>query len=125
MPFALLLAATLALIWYSTQHLARTEAAQPVAFAFGGEARPVDYARAMADGARAALGTDVGVGITGVAGPGGGTPDKPVGLVHLCVTSADRVLPLEVRLGGDRQAVRERTVVVALHLLRELLASPA
>jgi hypothetical protein len=50
-PFALLLAATLALIWYSTQHLARTEAAQPVAFAFGGEASPLDYARALADGA--------------------------------------------------------------------------
>ena len=50
-PFALLLAATLALIWYSTQHLARTEAAQPVAFAFGGEAAPLDYARALSDGA--------------------------------------------------------------------------
>ena len=50
-PFALLLAATLALIWYSTQHLARTEAAQPVAFAFGGEASPLDYARALSDGA--------------------------------------------------------------------------
>ena len=50
-PFALLLAATLAFIWYSTQHLARTEAAQPVAFAFGGEASPLDYARALADGA--------------------------------------------------------------------------
>ncbi len=83
-----------------------------------------EVARAMADGARAALGTDVGVGITGVAGPGGGTPDKPVGLVHLCVTTADRVLPLRVQLGGDRAAVRERTVVVALHLLRELLTTP-
>jgi hypothetical protein len=54
-PFALLLGATLALVWYSTLHLARTEAAQPVAFAFGGEASPVDYARAMADGALLAL----------------------------------------------------------------------
>jgi len=51
LPFAALLAATLALIWYSTLHLARTEAAQPVAFAFGGEAAPLDYARALADGA--------------------------------------------------------------------------
>src|SRR5215831_11153984 len=50
-PFVLLLAATLALIWYTTLHLARTEAAQPVAFAFGGEAAPLDYARALADGA--------------------------------------------------------------------------
>ena len=51
LPFTALLAATLAFIWYSTMHLARTEAAQPVAFAFGGEASPVDYARALADGA--------------------------------------------------------------------------
>jgi hypothetical protein len=51
LPFAALLAGTLALIWYSTQHLASTEAAQPVAFAFGGEASPLDYARALADGA--------------------------------------------------------------------------
>ena len=48
LPFALLLALTLALTWYSTLLLARTEAAQPVAFAFGGEADPVAYARAMA-----------------------------------------------------------------------------
>ncbi|NRT57187.1 hypothetical protein [Sphaerotilus uruguayifluvii] len=54
-PFALLLAATMALVWYATLHLARTEAAQPVAFAFGGEAHPVDYARAIADGALLAL----------------------------------------------------------------------
>ncbi|WP_119353666.1 hypothetical protein [Azohydromonas sediminis] len=54
-PFALLLALTLALVWYATFHLARTEAAQPVAFAFGGEADTVAYARAMADGAVLAL----------------------------------------------------------------------
>lgn len=51
LPFGLLLALTLGLVWYATYHLARTEAAQPVPFAFGGEADPVDYARAMADGA--------------------------------------------------------------------------
>jgi hypothetical protein len=55
LPFALLLAATMALVWYTTFHLARTEAAQPVPLAFGGEADPVDYARAMADGALLAL----------------------------------------------------------------------
>ncbi len=54
-PFGLLLAGVLVLTWYTTFQLARTEAAQPVAFAFGGEAEPVDYARAMADGALLAL----------------------------------------------------------------------
>ena len=55
LPFALLLALVLVLTWYAAFHLARTEAAQPVAFAFGGEADPVGYARAMADGALLAL----------------------------------------------------------------------
>jgi hypothetical protein len=55
LPFALMLAGTLALVWYATLNLARTEAAQPLAFAFGGEAEPVDYARAIADGSVLAL----------------------------------------------------------------------
>ncbi|MCW7540797.1 hypothetical protein OOT46_23540 [Aquabacterium sp. A7-Y] len=54
-PFALLLIAVLMLTWYTCYHLARTDAAQPVSFAFGGEAKPVDYARAIADGAVLAL----------------------------------------------------------------------
>jgi nicotinamide-nucleotide amidase len=75
-------------------------------------------ARAMADGARAALRADVGIGITGVAGPGGGTPDKPVGLVHLCATTAaGRVVAREVRLPGSRADVRDRAVDAGMHLL--------
>jgi hypothetical protein len=61
LPFALLLALTLTLVWYTTFHLARTEAAQPVRFAFGGEAEPVDYARAIADGAVLALMATLGL----------------------------------------------------------------
>lgn len=61
LPFALLLVATLVLVWYASFHLARTEAAQPVAFAFGGEADPVDYARAMADAALLALIASLGL----------------------------------------------------------------
>jgi len=60
-PFALLLALVLMLTWYSAYHLARTEAAQPVAFAFGGEAEPVDYARAVADAAVLALIASLGL----------------------------------------------------------------
>lgn len=55
LPFALMLALTLSLTWYATFHLARTERAQPLALAFGGEADPVGYARAIADGAVLAL----------------------------------------------------------------------
>ena len=60
-PFALLLVLTLALTWYSAYHLARTDAAQPLPFAFGGEASPKDYARAIADGALLALIASLGL----------------------------------------------------------------
>ncbi len=61
LPFALLLTLTLSLTWYTTFHLARTDAAQPVPFAFGGEAQPIDYARAVADGAVLALMATLGL----------------------------------------------------------------
>ena len=80
-----------------------------------------EVARQMADGARERLHTDVGVGITGVAGPGGGTADKPVGLVYVCASSAGTSLGRRLMLSGSRAGIRARTVVVALHLVRELL----
>jgi nicotinamide-nucleotide amidase len=80
-----------------------------------------EVAEALAVGARTRLGADVGVGITGIAGPGGGTPDKPVGLVHLCVSTAAATLPRRIVMPGSRADVRARSVTVALHLLRELL----
>ena len=61
LPFALLLALALALTWYAAYHLARTESAQPLPFAFGGEASPVDYARAIADGALLAVIASLGL----------------------------------------------------------------
>jgi 4-amino-4-deoxy-L-arabinose transferase-like glycosyltransferase len=61
LPFALILALILVLVWYSSFHLASTAAAQPVAFAFGGEAHSVDYARALADGALLALIASLGL----------------------------------------------------------------
>ena len=61
LPFALLLALTLALTWYAAYHLARAESAQPLPFAFGGEASPVDYARALADGALLAVIASLGL----------------------------------------------------------------
>ena len=78
-----------------------------------------EVARAMADGARKRLDADIGCSVTGVAGPGGGTPDKPVGFVCFCVTTADGlVLAREVQLRGSRADVRERSVDVAMHLIR-------
>ncbi|MEO9138511.1 MAG: competence/damage-inducible protein A [Jatrophihabitans sp.] len=80
-----------------------------------------EVAAALAAGARDRLVADIGVGITGVAGPGGGTALKPVGLVHLCVTGPDRTVARTVNLPGGRTDVRARTVTVAMHLLRGLL----
>lgn len=86
----------------------------------GAVSEPV--ARALAQGARRALGAEVGIGITGVAGPDGGTADKPVGTVHLALATPDGEQHLKVRLPGDRDLVRQRTTTVALHLLRQALA---
>lgn len=81
-----------------------------------------EVAGALADGARAALDADVGVGITGIAGPGGGTPEKPVGLVWLSVSHRDgRRLTRSVNLPGGRADIRDRATTVALHLVRRAL----
>ncbi|MBO0848297.1 MAG: competence/damage-inducible protein A [Pseudonocardia sp.] len=80
-------------------------------------------ARAMADGARRAFGADVGVGITGVAGPGGGTETKPVGYVCFCVTTSDgRVRAADPVLPGNRRDIRDRATDTAMHLIRQVLS---
>jgi len=81
-----------------------------------------EVAGALADGAIARFGSDVGVGLTGVAGPDGGTEDKPVGYVCFCVVErgAGR-LAREVRLPGARVDVRDRSTTVSFHLIRRLL----
>ena len=80
-------------------------------------------ARALAEGVRVRLGAELGVGITGIAGPGGGSEQKPVGLVWLCVSAADGAsLTRSVRLPGGRPDVRERSALVAMHMIRRLLS---
>ncbi len=82
-----------------------------------------EVAEALAEGARERLGADVGVGVTGVAGPGGGTEEKPVGLVWLSVAAPGRErLTRSVNLPGGRADIRDRATTVALHLLRRALA---
>ena len=79
-------------------------------------------ADALAAGAAARLRASVGVGITGIAGPGGGTPEKPVGLVCISVCDRDgRRLTRSTRMPGGRSDIRDRSVTVALHLVRRLL----
>jgi nicotinamide-nucleotide amidase len=80
-----------------------------------------EVARALAAGARSRLGADLGIGITGIAGPGGGTPEKPVGTVCICISSAGDLEERTVRLPGSRGDIRDRTTTVALHMLRSLL----
>ena len=77
----------------------------------------------LADGACRQLGADVGIGITGIAGPGGGTPDKPVGTVCFCVAlpAEGRRLTRRIVLPGSRADVRDRSTTVTLHLVRRLL----
>jgi nicotinamide-nucleotide amidase len=80
-----------------------------------------EVARAMAAGVRTRLGADVGVAVTGIAGPGGGTADKPVGLVFAHVSGPDGDKSVRTELPGDREMIRGRATAAALHLVRRLL----
>jgi nicotinamide-nucleotide amidase len=80
-----------------------------------------EVAAAMAAGARGRFGADVAVGITGVAGPGGGTPEKPVGLVYVAAETPDGARVIDFSYPSDRAAVRSRAAVASLHLVRRML----
>jgi nicotinamide-nucleotide amidase len=91
--------------------------------AFG--AVSAESASALAHGARARCGADLGVGVTGIAGPDGGTPDKPVGLVHLVVADAAGERASRLDVPGGRRLVRVRAVTAALDLVRRRLTETA
>jgi nicotinamide-nucleotide amidase len=77
-----------------------------------------EVARAMAEGALRSSGAAVAIAVTGIAGPGGGTAAKPVGLVHFAYADADKTVHMERRFGDlGRQKVREETVKAALGLV--------
>ncbi|MFZ0039733.1 MAG: nicotinamide-nucleotide amidohydrolase family protein, partial [Solirubrobacteraceae bacterium] len=81
-----------------------------------------EVAQALAEGAALRMHAEIGVGITGVAGPDGGTEAKPVGLVCFSVWSREgRSLTRSVRLPGGRADIRDRSVTVAMHMIRRLL----
>jgi nicotinamide-nucleotide amidase len=81
---------------------------------------------AMADGARDRGGADVGVGVTGIAGPGGATPSKPVGMVCIAVTIADgRRVVRTFQFPGERAVVKQQAAQAALEMLRRALGGEA
>ncbi len=80
-----------------------------------------ETALAMAAGVRLAAGSDIGVAVTGIAGPSGGTPEKPVGTVWIAYADADGAIALKQTFGEGRERVVERATVAALDLIRRKL----
>ena len=79
-----------------------------------------ETARAMADGVCRLLNADVGIAVTGIAGPNADGTDKPVGLVYIAVCSGGHTVVTENHFSGDREAVRNRTIETALALALEM-----
>jgi nicotinamide-nucleotide amidase len=90
---------------------------------YGAVSEPV--ARAMASGARDRVGADIGIGITGVAGPSGGTPEKPVGTVWIAVDFCGDVTARRSLFIGDRQEIRQRATQAALDMVRRAVGRRA
>ncbi|MDQ2922740.1 MAG: nicotinamide-nucleotide amidohydrolase family protein, partial [Candidatus Dormibacteraeota bacterium] len=84
-----------------------------------------EVAKAMAEGARSRFGTDLAVGVTGIAGPDSDGSNKPVGLTYIAVASARGTVSREFRFSGDRASNRRQAVLQALRLLAEEARSTA
>jgi PncC family amidohydrolase len=83
-----------------------------------------EAARAMARGVRSLTGADIGLATTGIAGPGGATPTKPVGLAFVAAANAEHVLVREHHWHADRRANRQSSATAAVALLEDLLNHP-
>ena len=77
-----------------------------------------EVAMAMAEGARAKLGVDIAVSATGLAGPDGGTPERPVGTVYLGVSTAGHTYPIRLSLTGSRERIRTLAMKSAVNAIR-------
>ncbi len=79
---------------------------------------------AMAEGARSVAGADLALAVTGIAGPDGGSPEKPVGTVYLALADHDGCVTEHYQFKGDRETVRQETVEQAFLLLKKRLEKP-
>ncbi len=107
-------------ITYSNEAKIRALGVSPVTLRNYGAVSP-QTAKEMVCGAAKAAGVTAAIATTGIAGPEGGTPDKPVGLVYIACLVKDNVTVKELRLRGDRIKIREQSVICALDLLRRTL----
>ena len=82
-------------------------------------------ATAMAKRAKKMALTNVGLGITGIAGPDGGTREKPVGLVYIAIVTDDKIICKEYQFDGERREIKDQIVQKALELLREIFTNPS
>ncbi len=111
-------------VYSNAAKIALADVAPELLERYGAVSREV--AQALAGGARRRFGAELGIGVTGIAGPGGGTPEKPPGRVHVCVEGpAGERLARQADLPGNRAIVRDRATTLALHLLRRLLRGEA
>jgi nicotinamide-nucleotide amidase len=107
-------------VTYSNDAKTRTLGVEPVLLLeHGAVSAPV--AEAMAEGIRKRARTDFGLAVTGVAGPGGGTEEKPVGLVYIALADDVQTKSRRLQIPGDRQLIRWRASQAALDLLRRRL----
>ena len=105
---------------YANDAKTRTLGVEPILLLeHGAVSAPV--AEAMAEGIRKRAGTDFGLSVTGIAGPGGGTEEKPVGLVYIALADDVKTEHRKLKLPGDRQLIRWRASQAALDMLRRRL----
>jgi len=110
-----------AVVAYSNEAKARLLGVDAEAIAAHGAVSEV-VARQMAEGARARFGADVGIGVTGIAGPGGGTPEKPVGLVFICLAGKGKTIVARNEFSGSREEIKRRSAEKGLGMVRESLS---